>query len=35
MHSIEEILREIRKDSNLCQAIEKKGLTCYKKKECK
>lgn len=31
MHSIEEILREIRKDSGLCQAIESNGAGCFNK----
>lgn len=29
MHSLEEILTEIRKNSQLCQAVEKNGIICF------
>jgi hypothetical protein len=32
MHSIQEILAETRKTSNLCCAVEKGGIVCFKKK---
>jgi hypothetical protein len=32
MHSLQEILAETRKDSNLCCALERGGIVCYKKK---
>lgn len=33
MHSLEEIFGELRKDSNLCEAVEKGGILCFKEKK--